>query len=287
MKNKKNMAQVKRIKAKKNKGALGSGTLFVVILILIVSALAFTLIGGQLPQLDSNQTGAPVSIITKPPEDAKTNLQLYTFSGATLAPSLPPTAATGCSASNYDDEPEILVGSDPAPGGATSGKIRVWVTDERSPYIAPNETVDPNTGVPTPGDRAAIDSNGNFLWEPTLYLASATGVPPAKPFCDAKTANCTPYFPVTIKGDYSPALANSGTKLKGPTIDPDWTNFVNGPEYINYPGKQRSIGLLGYMSEYIWDPATLNIAKGNYWAQFVIHDGDREIGVSCVTLQIQ
>ncbi len=288
-----------------NNGLILSGTLFVVVVLLIVTSLAFTLIGGQFPQLDNSKVGGAVAIVTNPPEQAKNNLQLYTFSGITIAPPIPPaanppaanppaatapSANSGCENAGFELENEILLGSDPAPGtAATSGKVRVWVRDEAPPKISLKEVVDPNIGsITTPGDRRALDTSsdggGNYLWEPTIYLLPATGNPPSRPFCNAKNTTCTPYFPVTIKGGYDPypgydSMAFGGAK-KGPAIDSDLTNFQNGP------GQKKPKPSDTYFAEYIWDFSSLNLAKGNYWAQFVIHDGDNNVGISCVTLQI-
>ena len=304
-------------------GFIASGTLFVVVLILITTTLAFSLIGGQFPQLDNSKLGDIVAIVTNPPEQAKNNLQLYTFSGVTITPSVtsaPPVAIVppvtsaptttltfnnGCAYTQSNNEPEIFVGSDPAPGKVVkSGKIRVWVTDEAPPKISPNEVVDPDTGkIIARGDITAVDSgvdhfgfpfegNGNYLWEPTIYVKPATGSPPSQAFCDAKNTSCTPHFPDIIKGQYSTNIGyHPGEPLpfgtiskKGPDIDPDWTNFINGPSYIggNRPSGEDAL----YKSEYIWDTTKFGLQPGNYWVQFVIHDGDTDLGISCITIKV-
>ncbi len=278
----KNKKKLRRKKASIGRGAIGSGMMFVMILVLIAGAIGYTLIGGQLPQLDNNKIGNTVVVVTPSAKTAQKNLQLYTFLGLTITPTIPPGNTTGCSKSDFNTEDEILVGSDPAPGTSTSSKIRVWVTDEAPNRIAPNEVVSPSTGeITTIGDRNAKDTDtdgeGNYLWEPTIYVAPAIGAPPTKPFCNAKMGSCTPYFPNIIKGEYNSDPEKSSSKTKGPAIDADWINFKNGP---------GAGDLLEHSSEYIWDVTTFGLAPGTYWAQFVIHDGDDNLGISCITIQI-
>lgn len=59
---------------------------FVVIVMLLVAAMAFMLIGGQFPQLDNSKVGSPVVIVTPVPGTAQNNLQLITFLGLTVTP---------------------------------------------------------------------------------------------------------------------------------------------------------------------------------------------------------
>lgn len=264
------------------RGAIGSGMTFVTILVLIAAAAAFTLIGGQLPQLNNSQVGSRVVVATPVVEPTRKNLQLYTFLGMTITPTIPPGRTTGCSQSDFNTEDEILVGSDPAPGTSTSSRIRVWVTDEFSPRIAPGEVVSKTTGqITTQGDRNAKDTDtdgeGKFLWEPTIYVVPAVGAPPTRPFCNATMSNCTPHFPNIIKGEYNSDPDRSRSSTHGPSIDADWRNFKNGP---------GAGDLLEHSSEYIWDVTTFGLTPGTYWAQFVIHDGDDNLGISCITVQI-
>lgn len=286
-----------------NKGE--AGNMFVMAFLLLIFVLGFSFIGGQLPRPKADNTGPQVIIVTQPPEQSKQNLQLYTFMGITPTPPPPPppvVAEYGCSQSQFNTEDEILVGSDPGPGATTSGKLRVWVTDELSPRIAPNEVIDPNSGLATtPGDRTALDSDsdgeGKFLWEPVVYVTPASGQLPAGPFCDATNTGCTPHFPDLFKGDYNSSNSmggfnsiysggNPGSSTKGPPIDPDWINYKNGPGMANNPAGFRFGQELPFMSEYLWDVTKFGLAPGNYWAQFVIHDGDTNVGISCITLRI-
>lgn len=276
-----------------NFGGVEAGTTFVVIFVLVASLVGFILIGGELPRMDNNKIGEPVAILTNPPEDPKQNLQLYTFLGATNTPSPLPPIGNGCAKSQFNTEDEILVGSDPAPGAATSGLIRVWVTDELAPRIAPNEIIDPITGqITTIGDRTArdhdSDGNGMFLWEPSIYVKPATGELPSGPFCDETKPECKAFFPILVKGDYNSDsdFFNLRNSSKGPEIDKDWENFKNGPGMANSPGGYRYGQILPYMAEFVWDTSKFGLKPGNYWAQFVIHDGDTNLGISCINIKI-
>lgn len=166
-----------------------------------------------------------------------------------------------CNDQNVNNEPEILVGYSPAPGQTVGahGQIRVWVNDENPPIIAPNEQVDPATGaIKTPGDRTAKAPDG-YLWEPALYIAPQT----------AENGG-TPHFPQYIKGWYDPdPTGNGGVQVAG--MDPVPA------------GSQLSEQFTG---EDIWDVSALGLAPGTYMAEFVIHDGDDDRAVGCVTIVV-
>src|SRR5439155_7615560 len=68
---------------------------------------------------------------------------------------LPPLPAL-CTMGGANNEPEILAGFAPANGESvgTGGFIKVWITDEGAPIIAPAEIIDAQTGmIVAPGDR--------------------------------------------------------------------------------------------------------------------------------------
>ena len=167
-----------------------------------------------------------------------------------------------CQAGGVNNEPEILVGYAPASGQSVGagGQIKVWVNDEGAPIIAPGEVVDPSSGaITTPGDRTAKAPDG-FLWEPALYIAPAT----------AENGG-TPHFPDRIFGDYN------NTTQKGAGL------HVAGME-LPPPGSVLSEK---YTAEFVWNVDALMLPAGTYVAEFVIHDGDRDRGVGCVTITIQ
>jgi hypothetical protein len=167
-----------------------------------------------------------------------------------------------CMTGGANNEPQILVGYSPASGQSVGagGQIKVWVNDEGAPIIAPGEVVDPNTGnIVTAGNRTALAPD-MYLWEPALYIAPQT----------AENGGM-PHFPTRILGDYN------NTTIKGPGL------HVNGME-APPPGTMMT---LQYKAEDVWDVNSLGLSPGTYLAEFVIHDGDRDRGVGCVTIVIQ
>jgi hypothetical protein len=174
---------------------------------------------------------------------------------------LPPMPAL-CTMGGANNEPEILAGFSPdnnqSVGGG--GQIKVWITDEGAPIIAPGEIINSMTGAITaPGDRTAKAPDG-YLWEPALYIAPQT----------AENGG-TPHFPDFIRGSYN----NTTTKGAGqmvPGMDPP-------PPGVMLTEK--------YNGEDIWSVDSLGLAPGSYIAEFVIHDGDHDRGVGCVTIVIK
>jgi len=41
-----------------------------------------------------------------------------------------------------------------------------------------------------------------------------------------------------------------------------------------------------YTTELVWDVSALGLKPGRYGAEFVIHDGDRDRAVGCVTIDV-
>lgn len=168
-----------------------------------------------------------------------------------------------CKPGGVNNEPDILVGYAPADGQTVNqnGQIKVWVNDEGAPIIAPNEQVDPNTGAITqPGDRTAKASDG-YLWEPALYIAPQTA-----------ESGGTPHFPTAIKGSYNnqPSTKTSGHLVQGMDPPPPGSTLAEK-----------------YTGEDIWDVSSLGLAPGTYIAEFVIHDGDHDRAIGCVTIVIK
>ncbi|MDP9148555.1 MAG: hypothetical protein M3O36_01230 [Myxococcota bacterium] len=175
-------------------------------------------------------------------------------------PPAPPPAI--CKDMAISTEPEILVGYSPALGQTVgmTGQIKVWVNDENPPFIAPGEQVDLKTGAITaPGNRTAKAPDG-LLWEPALYIAPET-----------PQNGGTPHFPQWVKGwfDNSPPTGNRPMQVPG--MDPV-------PPGIKLQEK--------WTAEEIWDVSALGLAPGTYTAVFVIHDGDDDRAIGCVTIVI-
>jgi hypothetical protein len=166
-----------------------------------------------------------------------------------------------CQPGGVNNESGILVGYEPANGQTVdaNGQIKVWVNDERPEIIATNEQIDPTTGtITTPGDRTATAPD-HYLWEPAVYIAPQS----------AENGG-TPHFPTAIKGDYNNHLGQPPSSHV-PGMD---------PVPPGHPANQA------YTTEVIWDVASLGPSPGTYIAEFVIHDGDHDRGVGCVTISI-
>jgi hypothetical protein len=298
-----------------NQGMTGYGSLFVMALVILMSVVAFQMIGGTLPTTyNPSPSGAPVMIITPTPEKTHYDLQLLTLNGVTLTPTPPPSAAgtaSACSSVSTNTESMILVGSDPGPNQAASASsnIRVWVTDEGAPKVSVGELVNQSSGQVTRGKTSVLDSNsdgnGQYSWEPTLYIYPASST---LFNCNATIASCKPHYPDIIKGVVDNQPSNSsfgglgGNDIAGPQIDADYTKYENGPGTTaggggsffgsgssnTCGGLQSATGsvLLTCTSEYIWTVSALGLTAGTYDAQYVIHDGDRNIGIGCVTITI-
>ena len=214
--------------------------------------------------------GEEVKILSPTPDATKGNLQLETFGFITIAPT-PVAKSNLCEMGGVNDEPGILAGYDPAEGKSVSstGQIKVWVSDENPPFIAPGEVVDPSSGqVTTPGDRTAKAEDG-YLYEPALYIAPQT-----------VEANGTPKFPNIIKGDYNSSPDSSDSKKKRKKNAQSGASMDPLPPGAN-PNETD------YQAEYIWNVSDLGLAAGTYQAEFVVHDGDTNRGVGCVSIKIE
>jgi hypothetical protein len=184
--------------------------------------------------------------------------------GAVTNCTQPPPPPSLCTNTAVNNEPIILAGYAPVSGQSvpSNGQIKVWVQDEGAPFTAPGEVVDSKTGaVLTPGDRTAKAADG-YLFEPALYIAPQTA-----------ESGGTPHFPQWIKGQYNPtpSTGRTGPATIGAPIDP-------------VPAGTRITEK--YVAEYIWDVCALGLPPGTYSAEFVIHDGDRDRAVGCVTIVI-
>ncbi|HSX09056.1 MAG TPA: hypothetical protein VLF93_02810 [Candidatus Saccharimonadales bacterium] len=264
----------KKLTAKKiQRGAVGNFFVFGVLALLIVAAI--TAVGGLPPDKFSN-SGTLVNIVTPTQAPNHNTLQLQTFGYTTIAPTPTPPPEEGlCKEGGDNDEPWIIAGYSPSLGqtvGAT-GQIKVWVNDELVPFIAPGQQVNNSTGavVANTGNLTA-KAPDNYLWEPSLYIAPHT-----------EESGGSPHFPDFIKGTYNnnpPSSTTQGTQ--GATADP----IPNGTVPTQPQGSFGSF-FGNFTSEYIWNVSELGLSTGTYQAEFVIHDGDVNLGVGCVSIQIQ
>jgi len=75
-----------------------------------------------------------------------------------------------------------------------------------------------------------------------------------------------------IKGQFNnDPLTSNNVVVQGAPIDPP-------PAGVNLSQQ--------YSGEDVWDVSSLGLAPGTYSAEFVIHDGDRDRGIGCVTIVI-
>lgn len=81
----------KAVKRQYNKGALGAGTAYALLGMLVIMAAGSLMIGNIIPSGDSPKTGQSVILLSTTPEAEKSNLQLYYFPGATYTPTPSPT----------------------------------------------------------------------------------------------------------------------------------------------------------------------------------------------------
>jgi len=73
------------------RGALGAGTAYVVMIMLVVLTAGSLMVGNIIPTTTTVTSGQTVIISTNTPEPRKNNLQLYYFPGATYTPTPTPT----------------------------------------------------------------------------------------------------------------------------------------------------------------------------------------------------
>lgn len=174
-----------------------------------------------------------------------------------------------CTNRMINNEPEILAGYSPANGQSVTqdGEIKVWITDEAAAMISANEQIDPSTGlITTPGDRTATAKDG-YLWEPALYIAPET----------AENGG-TPHFPKYIRGWYNNVPSNAPPK-PGKNAGTSGAAIETPPAGIRLSER--------FNSEDVWEVSDLGLAPGTYQAEFVIHDGDTDRGVGCVTITVE
>ncbi|HEX7476720.1 MAG TPA: hypothetical protein VF331_02835 [Polyangiales bacterium] len=177
-----------------------------------------------------------------------------------------------CADRAINTEPQILAAYSPAMGQSVgqNGQIKVWMNDECPEIIAPNEQIDPNTGLITaPGDRTAKAADG-YLWEPALYIAPLTA-----------EAGGPAHFPQYIKGWYNSqttTVSGSGCRRNTTVIGTQVPGADPAPAGTPLPER--------FNTEIIWDVKSLGLTPGTYVAEFVIHDGDKDRGVGCVTITI-
>ena len=183
-----------------------------------------------------------------------------TCGGGSSSGSTPPPPPSVCTDPAVNTNPGILVAYSPTQGTSvsTNGVIKVWVNDKEAPFVAPGEQIDPTSGLVTaPGNRSATAADG-LLYEPVLYFAPQTPL-----------NGGMPYFPSWIKGQYN---------NQPPAVGPYQTSCCMDP--LPFAARDQ------YSVEYVWDVSKMDLGPGAYTVLFVIHDGDRNRGIGCVTVQV-
>ncbi len=267
----------KKLSTKKmQKGTIGNFFVFGVLALLVV--LAITAVGG-LPSDKFANSGKLVNVVTPTQSPTHSTLQLQTFGYVTIAPTPTPMVSEGlCKQGGDNDESYIISGYSPSLGQTVgqSGQIKVWVTDEDAPFIAPGQQVNTSTGAVSAGSGTlTAKAPDNYLWEPSLYIAPNT-----------EESGGAPHFPNFIKGTYNNNPPTSSTKaIQGAPIDPIPAGTVPTlpPSFLT----QLINSFPQITAEYIWNVSSLALSTGTYQAEFVIHDGDVNLGVGCVSIQIQ
>jgi hypothetical protein len=260
----------KKVSGKKlQRGTVGNFFVFGVLALLMV--LGITAVGG-LPSQNAPTSGQVVDVITPTPGQNYSNLQLKTFGYVTIAPTPTPAPGSLCANNSINTEPTILVAYYPGPGQTSSDFVKVWVDDENPPFIAPGEQIDSTTGAVTlAGDRGA-KANDGYYYEPALYISPAT----------AETGGA-PHFPDMIKGNVN----NDPNSFNGGFLGGKGIAGINGPAPDPLPVDAQTPREPEHKAEYIWNVANLGQPAGTYQAEFVVHDGDRDRGVGCVSITIQ
>lgn len=283
MRRKKKSTAHKARKKMKTKGGMGVGFLYVILIMLLLSAASFYFMGGKLPTENPPQSGQVVIPITNTPEPQKNNLQLYTFGFATATPKPIIEKADQCLDLRFDQEGEssgkknIFIAVDPPLGSPINpnGQIRAWVNDGQGGSVAAGTDAGAD-GKITIQDRGAKDAdNPTYLYEPAMYLTNL-GTNPTAPFKGDVEQGGTPYFPTMLKGKVSQGVDG---------------NFMNIPP-MDDPSPFRIQARTGHGShtgEFIWEVGNLKaqgVTDGTYRAQITVHDGDGDLAIECTTLII-
>ncbi len=240
---------------KLERGGVNTGALYIIIILLIITGVAY-LITGPTPTQTRVNTGTEVTRgnVNQKPINNNQRLQLYSFGGATITP-----PATGsCRRGGINTRPEIIVYYSPQHAKAISneGQIKIWVNDAKPPFIAPGEIVTRNTGtIVTKGRRDELAPDG-FRIAPAMYI-----------FPQTAEAGGQPYYPTTIKGSFNnsePRVAYGMERIPA---------SIN----VRYP----------HTVQYGWNVRDLGLQPGSYQLQFLVMDGNGTgRGVGCITIRI-
>lgn len=300
-----------------DRSRIDRGAIFVVIFLVTALTLGYLMVGGTLPTKLPGYNNNLVNVVIPTPQPAKNNLQLYTFSGATITPyptmaggplpakSTIPVQQVDCNhVLTGSQEPGILWAYDLAmsPAAGNQLALRVFYDDEHALTLGAGN-VSPMTkqpadhiSKPNVGDLTQRDPN-KLPFAPVVFLTDNT-TNPSSNTGDGEN-NGTPLPPSDVFGSWK-ALGG---------IDPVQPNATNMGGADPWPASNGPVdtGLggvggiemdfahdLDYTSEILWKISDLKangqalVPGHTYRAEFVIHDGDStgDIGEACVNIQI-
>lgn len=231
---------------------INTGALYIIFIMIIITGFGY-IASGPTPSQTPILTGPEVALNKNTTNKAQADLQLYNFGGATITP---PTANL-CTKGGVNKDPDALIAYTPAQASAVSsdGQISLWVSDNKQPYVAPNEEVTRSSGaIKFEGERDTTAPDGYRL-EPQLYISPAT-----------LENNGKPYYPDFIRGDF-----NNGTPQNSFNYD------VIPPDAL--PQKR-------YTVEFIWNVSEIGLTDNDYNIEFVARDGNENLGVKCITIRV-
>ena len=252
----------------------GGGLDMTLLFIIVVIALGAVLTSGFKSKTErGTDTFAPE--VDLPGGDEKKSLQLNTLKFKKILPKV-----NTCAESNFNREPYIFIASDPLPGGIAvpGGRIRVWVDDGNGGSVSEGEIINKDTGqIITPGDRSATDGKGQgyYRWEPALYITPLTSPDQPGPYAGDAENGGQPYFPSFVRGRVVYTDSNTTRFLSLPPIE--------SPVGFEVP---RSKDHGGNQAQFILEVNSLGLTPGFYRAQIVVHDGDGDLALNCITIQI-
>lgn len=300
------------------RGEVADGALYVVVILVVIGSAGF-LFSGSLPSPRTPKTiGQQVMVLSPSPQNARSNLQLYTFNGVPVTPTSSPVAIAPSGSLEdcgnnlaFTSEPQTLyaynVGASAASGNQLA--LKVFYSDEwpltlGSGTVSPmNQQPSDHVSNPNVGDTSQRDSAG-LPYFPSVFLTDVTSN--AKDNSGDAEKGGTPQKPNDVYGAWKalgmsdPLTMGSGN---GNTIasgaDP-MPSTPNGPGYMAggiFGGTGMNFGgssALEWTAEIIWNVSGLQ-AKGQplqsghtYRAEVVLHDGDKDgdIGEACANIKV-
>jgi hypothetical protein len=232
---------------------INTGALYIIFIMITIIGFGY-IMSGPTPSQTPVLTGPEVVIHPARTSASKAMLQLYSFTAVTITPPI----ANLCSPGGANKNPQAIIAYTPSQSTAISsvdGQISLWVTDTQPPIIASGEAILRSSGaIKTPGDHTARAPDG-YLVEPSLYI-----------FPQTVENNGKPYFPTFIKGAY-----NNGTHLISDNSDILPIDAL--------PTK-------GFTVEFVWNVASIGLTDGDYNIEFVVHDGNSNLAVKCMSVRI-